>query len=213
MDNQELEQLGKDLPEYKISVRDGILNFVLDVPRKGPRPTVFLDRDGVLNRRIMGGYVTEWSQFALLPRVKEALQALTQAAFQLVIVSNQAGVAKGLLSCETLIEITKKSLEDFRAAGAIIEGAFFCLHQPADNCACRKPNPGLLQAAIRDLPIEVGQSFLVGDSPGDIQAGAAVGVTTIYLTAEPAREVQANQAAKDLEGAVRWIMDNGTAGT
>lgn len=212
MNQRDLGQIGKVLPEYKISVNDGMLKFLLDVPRGRPRPTVFLDRDGVLNRRIVGGYVTEWSQFALLPRVKEALHGLTAGHFQLVLVSNQAGVAKRQLSCETLIEITKRSLEDFRTANIVIDGAFFCLHQPADECACRKPKPGLLHAAMRELPVDVGRSFLIGDSAADIEAGAAVGATTILVSEEPVPEVDAKKFVKDLEEAARWILGSAAAG-
>ncbi len=196
------------MPDYEISISDGILTFFSkEVGCEGKR-TVFLDRDGVLNLRIEGGYVTRWSEFTLLPGVKDALRLLTAAGFQLVIVSNQAGVAKGELSGETLIEITQRALEEFSEAGGMITGALFCLHQPSDNCGCRKPQPGLLRKAMQDLPVNTKGSFMVGDSPADIQAGSAVGLRTIYVTEHATPAVPADAFAKDLEGAVQWIIQN-----
>src|SRR5579872_2232031 len=158
---------------YRVTTRNGILSFTLrGISPRTPQPTVFLDRDGVLNRRIPGGYVTRWEDFVFLPGVMETLGKLRVAGFQLVIVSNQAGVAKGLLNCEDLIHITLASLNELRTAEVLVEGAFFCLHMPSDACSCRKPNVGLLREAARVLPIDFRRSFLIGDSPSDMQAGA-----------------------------------------
>ncbi len=196
------------MPDYEISISDGILSFLSKEVGTEGKKTVFLDRDGVLNLRIEGGYVTRWSEFTLLPGVKDALRSLSESGFQLVIVSNQAGVAKGKLTAETLIEITKRALEEFSSAGGNIAGALFCLHQPADNCGCRKPQPGLLRKAMQELPVNTESSFMVGDSPADIQAGSAVGLKTIYVTEQAKPEVIATTYAKDLEGAARWVIQD-----
>ena len=194
--------------DYEISINDGILSFLSKEVGGEGRRTVFLDRDGVLNFRVEGGYVTHWSEFTLLPGVKDALRWLTESGFQLVIVSNQAGVAKGKLSGETLIEITQRALEEFHLAGGNIAGAFFCLHQPSDRCGCRKPQPGLLRKAMRELPVDADGSLMIGDSPADIQAGSAAGLRTIYVTEQATPEVIATAYAKNLEGAARWAIQD-----
>ena len=191
---------------YVVSSSGGILCFRLAAgPREGARPTVFLDRDGVLNRRIAGGYVTCWADFVLLAGVVPALEQLHRRGFQLVIVSNQAAVAKGLLKWETLADITRRSLRRFQAGGGQIDAAFFCLHQPSDLCDCRKPKPGLLQEAARSLPIDFSRSFLIGDSAADILAGAAMGCKTVYLARTLRPDVPATHQARTLSQAVQWI--------
>ena len=193
---------------HTISCKDGILQFCpSDGARLPRRATVFLDRDGVLNRRIEGGYVTRWSDFIVLRGVLSALRVLREHNFQVVIVSNQAGVGKGLVTWERLARITQRSLRKFALAGGSVDAAFFCLHQPSDNCNCRKPKPGLLQAAARCLEIDFAHSFLIGDSPADIAAGAAMKCTTIYLSPSFDGTVNACHQARNLTEAVRWITD------
>jgi D-glycero-D-manno-heptose 1,7-bisphosphate phosphatase len=190
---------------YTIAKKDGILSFCRDNAGKaGSRPTVFLDRDGVLNRRVVGGYVTRWTEFKILPGVLPALRTLRALNFLLVVVSNQAGVAKGLLSCEDLAEITCENLNTFAASGGI-DAAFFCLHQPSDGCLCRKPGVGLLRLAGERLNVDFQRSFLVGDSPADIQAGQAVGCKTVYLTRLPDDSLNASFWTGTLGQAARWI--------
>lgn len=192
--------------DYVVDIQTGILSFRRMVQgTAGPKPTVFLDRDGVLNRRIVGGYVTRWAEFVILPGVPAALRRLRNAGFRLVIVSNQAGVAKGFLSCDELIHITSMSLRKFAEYGADMDGAFFCLHHPVDGCTCRKPRPGLLRVAAHFFPTDFRRSFLVGDSLSDVLAGAAMACRTIHLTARPDASVPATHQACTLKDAVRWI--------
>jgi len=195
-----------DRTHYVIKNRHGILAVCRgDYAAPGPKPTVFLDRDGVLNKRIGGGYVTHWSEFVLLPGVLGALRQLRRLGFQLVIVSNQAAVSKGLLPWEALAGITRMSLDRFRRAGGGIDAAFFCLHQPSDSCDCRKPSPGLLRESSRWLKIDFKESFLIGDSPADIVAGAAMNCKTVFLARLPDPNVKATHQARTLGQAVRWI--------
>jgi histidinol-phosphate phosphatase family protein len=192
---------------YRVTRRDGILSFRLSgISSRAPRPTVFLDRDGVLNRRISGGYVTRWADFVFLPGVVESLEKLEIARFQLVIISNQAGVAKGMLTCSDLIQITQASLKRLRQAGVVLEGAFFCLHAPSDGCPCRKPKVGLLREAARVMPIDFRRSFFVGDSPSDMQAGAGMGCATIYLGEDNNNSICADYRGLTMSDAVRWVL-------
>jgi D-glycero-D-manno-heptose 1,7-bisphosphate phosphatase len=191
---------------YIVDIQGGILRFRRAIQgTTGPKPTVFLDRDGVLNHHIVSGYVTRWAEFVILPGVLTALQRLRNAGFRLVIVSNQAGVPKGFLTCDDLIRITSMSLKEFQNSGADVDGAFFCLHDPSDDCTCRKPKPGLLRAAADLFPTDFSHSFLVGDSLTDILAGAAVSCKTIYLAAKLDPSIPATHQARNLEGAVDWI--------
>jgi histidinol-phosphate phosphatase family protein len=191
---------------YKITKRDGILSFCLSStgPRT-PRPTVFLDRDGVLNRRIAGGYIRRWAEFVFLPDVVESLGKLV-AGFQFVIVSNQAGVAKGILSYVDLIDITQASLDELQARGLVVQGAFFCLHAPSDACSCRKPKVGLLEEAARVLPVDFRRSFFIGDSPSDMEAGERMGCTTIFLDSSADAAVSAAYRAGSIRDAVGAIL-------
>jgi histidinol-phosphate phosphatase family protein len=192
---------------YRVMTRDGILSFSPPgVSSKTLRPTVFLDRDGVLNQRIPGGYVTRWADFVFLPGVIGALVQLKVAGFQLVIVSNQAGVAKGIFTCADLIQLTEPLLGELQAAGVFVEGAFFCLHMPSDACPCRKPNVGLLKEAGRILPIDFSRSFLIGDSPSDIQAGARMDCTTISLCGDTGEFPSADYRAENINDAVAWLI-------
>jgi D-glycero-D-manno-heptose 1,7-bisphosphate phosphatase len=192
---------------YRVTKSDGILSFnLVGIPSKTPQGTVFLDRDGVLNQRIPGSYVTRWADFVFLPGVIGALAKLKVAGFQLVIVSNQAGVAKGIFTCADLIQITEALLSELRTAGVVVDGAFFCLHAPSDVCSCRKPNVGLLREAARTLPIDFFRSFLIGDSPSDIQAGAKMGCATIYLAGGTYDPTPAEHRAENITEAVCWVL-------
>ena len=194
------------LSGYIVETQAGILSFRrASQETTGSMPTVFLDRDGVLNRHLVGRYVTGWREFEILPGVLTALRRLRNAGFRLVIVSNQAGVPKGLLTCDDLIRITSMSLKEFQRSGADVDGAFFCLHDPSDDCTCRKPKPGLLRAAADLFPTDFSHSFLIGDSLTDILAGAALACKTIYLAAKLDPSIPATHQARNLEGAVDWI--------
>jgi D-glycero-D-manno-heptose 1,7-bisphosphate phosphatase len=197
--------------DYIVDIQQGGLSFrrLLQGP-PGLMPAVFLDRDGVVNRHTPGKYVTRWAEFKILPGVPTALRRLRRAGFRLVIISNQAGVPKGFLKRDELIRITDISLRKFRDAGADVDGAFFCLHHPSEDCSCRKPKPGLLRVAAHFFPTDFSKSFLIGDSLVDILAGAAMTCRTIYLAAKPDASVPATYQASNLSEAVRWIISHQT---
>jgi histidinol-phosphate phosphatase family protein len=109
--------------------------------------TVLLDRDGVINRRIVKGYVKRWKDFAFLPGVLSALRMLRENGYQVLVVSNQSCVGRGLLSWEELQAITRRMQLEVALAGGAIEKVYYCHHAPGDDCSCRKPRPGLLLAA------------------------------------------------------------------
>ena len=148
---------------------------------------LLLDRDGVINRRIENGYVASWEQFTFLPGSLEALRLLAQHQYAPVVVSNQASVAKGLVTQEQLDAITGRFLDEVRNAGGRIEAVFYCPHRDEDGCDCRKPKPGLLQRAQRKYGFNFAETFMVGDSMVDMQAAAGAGCPAL-LIAESASE-------------------------
>ncbi|MEW5953092.1 MAG: HAD family hydrolase [Bacillota bacterium] len=140
---------------------------------------VFLDRDGVINRNLADDYVRDEQQFELLPGVVEAMGLLLGAGLCPVVVSNQAGVGKGLMNREQLARVDaymKKKL----GPGRLLK-SYYCTHAPGDGCLCRKPEPGLLLRASEELGIDPAQSYLVGDSITDLQAGKKTGCQTILV--------------------------------
>jgi D-glycero-D-manno-heptose 1,7-bisphosphate phosphatase len=151
------------------------------------RRGVFLDRDGVILED--NGLLVDARDFRILPGVPEALRLLHEAGFVLVVVSNQAVVARGLLT-ETALLALQGALEvQLRTQGAPpLDGFYYCPHHPSAtlavyrmDCPCRKPRPGLLLRAAQDLHLDLSTSFMVGDRPTDLQAGARAGCRTVWV--------------------------------
>lgn len=152
-------------------------------PASAPQWTVFLDRDGVLNRkRADGDYVKTWKEFAWLPGAREAIAGLGRAGARVVIVTNQQGVAKGLIRPADLDDIHARLRADVEQVGGRIAGIYVCPHLDG-TCDCRKPAPGLFHQARRDMPdIVFERSVVVGDSPSDIEAGTKIGARVIQTS-------------------------------
>jgi histidinol-phosphate phosphatase family protein len=172
---------------------------------------IFLDRDGVINRDPgFGGYVTSWSEFEFLPGALEAIKKLNQAGFEIIVISNQAGVAKRLYTLEDLDEITKNMLKEVEKAGARIYTVHYCLHKDEDNCSCRKPKTGLFSQATKGLEVNFSDTFFVGDNRRDILAGKAIGCKTIFVLSGNTKlqdlDVKPDFIAKDLLAAVDKIV-------
>ena len=146
---------------------------------------VLLDRDGVINQRIVGGYVTCWEEFIFLPGVLEALRLLTEKNYQVAVVSNQAGVGRGLMTAAELQEITRKFVEQVEAQRGRIRSVYYCTHRAEDDCPCRKPKPGLLLKAQAEHHFTFEDTFLIGDSESDLLAAKAVGCPTIMVSNGP----------------------------
>lgn len=146
---------------------------------------VFLDRDGVINQFPGNGkYVTKLNEFHFLPGALEALKILTDNGFDIFIVSNQAGVGKGVYTKKKLDHITKNMLRDIKKAGAKIKKVFYCIHHPYDGCDCRKPRIGSIERGLEMLGKTVRSAkytYFVGDTKGDIEAGVNAGCKTIFV--------------------------------
>jgi D-sedoheptulose 7-phosphate isomerase len=155
---------------------------------------VFLDRDGVVNELVyypeMGVIDSPFTVdlFHILPGVGDAIRLLKQAGFKVAITSNQPGVAKGRFAEETLKEIDRRMTEELDRHGACLDGIYYCPHHPEgvieryrSECECRKPKPGLLLQAARELAIDLENSYMIGDSLIDIKAGERAGCRTILI--------------------------------
>jgi len=146
---------------------------------------VFLDRDGVVNRKAPKGlYITRWEDMEFLPGVVEAIALLKQAGFRVIVVTNQRCVAKGLLTVAQLEHMHQKMCALFAARGAILDGVYYCPHEISPACECRKPAPGMLLQAARDQRVELADSWMIGDSEIDMLAGRRAGCRTAYLGPE-----------------------------
>jgi D-glycero-D-manno-heptose 1,7-bisphosphate phosphatase len=144
--------------------------------------TVFLDRDGVINRKPPeGDYVKSWEEFEFLPKAPEALRLLKEAGMRLIIVTNQRGIARGLMTERDLEEIHKHMLAELARFQASIDAIYYCPHEEG-VCDCRKPRVGLFRQAQQDFPdIDFANSAIIGDSLKDMEAGTRLGFLTIFI--------------------------------
>jgi D-glycero-D-manno-heptose 1,7-bisphosphate phosphatase len=164
---------------------------------------VFLDRDGVLNRKPPPGkYVTCWAEFELLPGVEQALSRINRSDRKAIVVTNQRGVALGLYSCEELDDMHRRMRQTLAEGGARLDAIYVCPHDEGE-CTCRKPLTGLFEQAFRDFPeARAANSVMVGDSLRDIEAGRRMGMRTVLIDdgagAPTAEELQLARALANL---------------
>ena len=177
---------------------------------------VFLDRDGVINHPPSESrrYIRSWDEFRFIPKTLAAIRKLRQAKKRVILVSNQAGVGKKIMTRRQLNEITRRMAAAIRKAGGKLDAVYYCTHDPAAGCLCRKPNTGMLKKARRKFGIDLSASFVVGDSPTDILMGQLAGSTTVLvLSGKTHRRVARTMAhpphhtAKNLHDAVKWILN------
>ncbi len=138
------------------------------------KPAAFFDRDGVLN--VDHGYVFKPEQWEWTPGAREAIRWCNEHDFAVVVVSNQSGIGRGFYAEEDVRALHEFVKQDLMATGASIDAFYHCPHHPDAGCQCRKPLPGMLLQAIREIRIDASRSFLVGDKPTDLAAAEAAGV-------------------------------------
>lgn len=179
------------------------------------KPAILLDRDGVIN--IDGpGYVESWDGFQFCAGALAAIRKLTEAGWEIYVITNQSGIAKSLYSEQGLVDIHWRMMIEIRRAGGRVLGIQFCPHTDEDECLCRKPRAGMLRKAAAKWGLDLARSYLVGDSARDIQAGAAVGCTTFWVQTHYTDERTQRQREKmvvapdyeveDLAGAAEAIL-------
>jgi D-glycero-D-manno-heptose 1,7-bisphosphate phosphatase len=146
--------------------------------------TLFLDRDGVINKRLIDDYVKKWDEFEFLPGVLESIKKLSHVFGRLIIVTNQQGVGKGLMTENVLDEIHDKMIKEIKKAGGMIDAVYYChkLKDAVDNC--RKPGVKMFETAVSNFPdIKSEKSVMVGDSESDIEFGKNAKMFTVYIGA------------------------------
>ena len=176
-------------------------------------PAVFLDRDGTLNRE--KGYLYRWADWEWLPGAIEALAALKEAGRKLVVITNQAGVARGLYGPADIEALHRRVNEDLAGRGLAIDAFYYCPHHPdfTGPCDCRKPRPGMFLKAARELSLDLSRSAMVGDKLSDVEAGRAAGLgLNILLRTGYGREMEAlarpgQVIVDDLKAAVPLILE------
>ena len=180
-----------------------------------------MDRDGCLIEE--RGYINHPSRVHLLPRTPEAVARLNAAGIAAVMATNQAGIARGYFSHETLVAVNAELERQLGAGGARLDALYVCTHHPTagqppyrETCECRKPKPGLLLRAAAELGLDLSRSIMVGDKPSDIEAGQAAGAATVLVLTGYGRgeweyrrqewTVKPDHVAEDLFDAVEWAL-------
>lgn len=146
---------------------------------------VFLDRDGIINKKAPEhSYIKAWPDFIILPGVPDAIRRLNNAGYLVLVVTNQRGVARNIMTLSELEELHRKMRGELERLGAIINGIYVCPHD-IGQCHCRKPETGLFLQAEHDYAIDKNNSWMVGDSDSDVKAGKMYGVKTIKTSSLP----------------------------
>ena len=182
---------------------------------------VFLDRDGTINQEV--GYLDKADKLVLIPGVFEAVRLINESGMKAVVISNQAGVAKGLFT-ETFVRQINGQIQSLLVEkGALIDRFYYCPHHPSEGvdpyrkiCHCRKPEPGLLEQAAGDLDIDLSESYMIGDHLRDVETAHRVGAKGVLVltghgsdqlkTAEITAVNQPDYVAQDILDAVTWVL-------
>jgi len=144
--------------------------------------TLFLDRDGVINKKLQGKYVRHFSDFEFIPGALDALARLTKVFNRIIIITNQQGIGKKIMSDSDLNILHVRMEEEIEKSEGKISKIYYCPHLQEINCLCRKPEPGMILQAIIDFPgIVIKDSYLIGDSDTDIAAGQRINLNTIKV--------------------------------
>ncbi len=164
--------------------------------------TLFLDRDGVINKKPPVDYVRNWSEFSFAPGVLEALPKLSGIFSKIVVVTNQQGIGKGLYTPDDLNVIHSNMLKHIQKAGGRIDNIYYCPILAAENPICRKPNTGMAIQAKTDYPeIDFNKSVMVGDSVSDMEFGEKLGMYLVYIAENNSalpENLKVNRTAKTL---------------
>lgn len=171
-----------------------------------PVRAVFLDRDGVINRRIPGGYVRSWEQFRFLRGARAGMRLLGAAGYRLAVFTNQRGISLGVMTESDLEAVHRRMRAALERDGIALDAVLHCPHGDDEGCDCRKPRPGMLVRAVRGLDADPARSWVVGDSLSDIAAGAALGIPGILVAPRGTPPPPGARTAASLLAAARLIL-------
>jgi D-glycero-D-manno-heptose 1,7-bisphosphate phosphatase len=175
-------------------------------------PAVFLDRDGTLIEEV--DYLADPAGVVLIPGAAQALKNLAQAGYKLVLVTNQSGVARGLLDESRLAQIHERLSDLLHGEGTRLDGIYACIHHPefGSPCDCRKPQPGMLLQAAEDLQLDLERSWMIGDAARDLEAGKRAGTRSLLVRTGKGSALARERAdegitvTEDIGEAARWIL-------
>ena len=183
------------------------------------KPAIFLDRDGTLNEDV--GYLDRLERLTLFPWSLDAVRLLRRAGYAVVVVTNQGGVARGFMA-ESFVEEVRRVIDRRLAAvGERLDGHYCCPHEPhapvaaySRECGCRKPRPGLLHRAARELDLDVGRSIVIGDKWSDVKLARAAGARGVLVRPgygrsqeqAPPADLRADAVADTLMDAASWVL-------
>jgi D-glycero-D-manno-heptose 1,7-bisphosphate phosphatase len=182
---------------------------------------IFIDRDGTLNEEV--GYITDISQFRLFDFAAESIKLINDAGWYAVIITNQAGIARGQYTEEFLWLLHAEMESSLRQRGARLDAIYYCPHHPdfgvppyRQDCNCRKPKPGLIDKASRDLSLDLKECYVIGDRIRDVETGHAAGARSVMVMTGYGREEYSDShgtwtrrpdhVCEHLLEAVRWIL-------
>jgi len=147
--------------------------------------TLFLDRDGVINRKLPDAYVKKWEEFEFLNEVPESIHRLSETFGKVFIVTNQQGIGKGIMTDKDLDILHNQMMDEIRYAGGRINKIYYSPYRDEEKSVFRKPNPGMARKAKIDFPdIEFNKAIMVGDSLSDLQFGKNSGMYTVYISSD-----------------------------
>jgi len=180
------------------------------------KPALLLDRDGVINEEVE--YLHDPKNLVMLPGVGQTIAAMNRLGVPVVVVTNQAGIGRGMYDVDAYRRVCEAIATVLSPDQARIDGWYFCPHRPDEGCDCRKPRPGMLLSAARDLALDLNASVLVGDKASDLEAAREVGCRTVLVhTGHGREEAQrliaqgradlADHVAASLGAALPWLQD------
>ena len=180
------------------------------------RPAVFLDRDGTISEEV--GYLNHISRFRMFEFAGEAIRRLNAAGVPVFVVTNQSGVARGLFPESLVAQVHAEMTRQLTAAGAKLDGIYYCPHRSEDGCECRKPKTGLLERAAREHRLDLRRSVVIGDRYLDVELARRAGARSVFVKTGYGRgelewdsakwPAQPDHVAEGLAQAVDWVLRN-----
>ena len=175
---------------------------------------VFIDRDGTINVNV--GYIDHPDDFQMYPGVIEGIKLLKKNGYKIIIVTNQSGIGRGYFVKKNLDDIHHKMNHELSENGTTVDAIYYCPHHPDDQCNCRKPKTGLLEQAVKDLNIDIKESFIIGDRMLDMEAGDKIGCNTVLVPENKEKVslemkkslVKPDCICDDFLSGVQWILNH-----
>lgn len=174
---------------------------------------MLLDRDGVLNREPVEGWLTDPSAWGWEPGALEGLSRLSRSGVALSVVTNQSGIGRGSVDRAAVDAVHRRMLGDLAEVGVVLAGIHVCPHAPSDGCRCRKPRPGLLLDALAEVGTDPADALMVGDDRRDVDAGRIAGTSVALVRtgkgAGVAEQIVGVPVFDDLTALAKWLVDDG----